>query len=73
MYFSDIGAQLFDDHTPPPREEFVLNQGFIRDLDRCRRLLPDPRMLPPELNGGVALVGSAWSRTLVCINDHRCP
>ena len=57
MHFSDIAAQLFDDHTPPPREEFVLNQGFIRDLDRCRRLLPDPRMWPPELNDGATDAG----------------
>jgi hypothetical protein len=45
MNFSDFAARIFD--APPlPREEFVLQQGFIRDLEMCCNVLPDPRMWP---------------------------
>ena len=40
---------LFDG-PPPPREEYVLGQGFPRDLVYCRAQLPDPRMWAPELD-----------------------
>lgn len=40
---------LFDG-VPPPRDEYVLDQGFPRDLEYCRAQLPDPRMWAPELD-----------------------
>lgn len=40
---------LFDG-APPPRDEYVLGQGFPRDLEYCRSQLPDPRMWAPELD-----------------------
>ncbi|MDV3133340.1 hypothetical protein [Mycobacterium sp. 29Ha] len=42
--------ELFDGAKPPEREQFVLNQGFTRDLGYCRGLLPDTRMWPAELD-----------------------
>lgn len=42
--------QLFGSATPP-RDEFVLSQGFVRDVEMCRGLLPDHRMWPRELDG----------------------
>src|SRR4051794_229176 len=53
MHFSVFAVQLIDERKPPPRE-FVLNQELIPDLDRSRRLLPDQRMWPPELNDGAS-------------------
>jgi hypothetical protein len=41
---------LFDGADPPDREQFVLDQGFTRDLGYCRGLLPDARMWPAELD-----------------------
>lgn len=40
---------LFDG-PPPSRDEYVLGQGFPRDLVYCRSQLPDPRMWAPELD-----------------------
>jgi len=40
---------LFDGAIPP-REEYVLRQGFDRELTYCKGLFPDVRMWPPELN-----------------------
>lgn len=42
--------QLFDGADPPDREQFVLDQGFTRDLGYCKGLLPDARMWPAELD-----------------------
>jgi hypothetical protein len=47
---SEITRRLFDHHRPPAREQFVLEQGFMRDVAMCRKLLPDPRMWPLELD-----------------------
>lgn len=36
--------------APPAREDYVLSQGFPRDLEYCRSQLPDSRMWAPELD-----------------------
>jgi hypothetical protein len=41
---------LFTGDGVPIREAFVLDHGFVRDMQACRRLLPDDRMWPPELD-----------------------
>lgn len=46
---SSAPVDLFGDQAPPGRAE-VLQQGFLRDLARCRELLPDARMWPAELD-----------------------
>lgn len=46
-----VPSALFGDDGPPDREE-VLRQGFLRDLARCKALLPDARMWPAELDAG---------------------
>ncbi|WP_237025301.1 MULTISPECIES: hypothetical protein [unclassified Mycolicibacterium] len=44
-----VPGVLFGDDGPPDRDE-VLRQGFLRDLARCKELLPDARMWPGELD-----------------------
>lgn len=41
---------LFEDRDPPTRTEYVLDQGFSRDKDYCKSVLPDERMWPHELD-----------------------
>lgn len=41
---------LFDGQVPPPRDEYVLAQGFLRNPAYCRSVLPDERMWPEELD-----------------------
>jgi hypothetical protein len=36
--------------APPAREEYVLGQGFERELAYCKGLFPDKRMWPSELD-----------------------
>ena len=46
----DIAAPLFDSPADvPDRESYVLSQGFSRDVEKCKALLPDSRMWPTEL------------------------
>jgi hypothetical protein len=47
----EIARRLFGDSSPPPREEYVLGQGFVRKIEQCQNLLPDESMWPPELDG----------------------
>lgn len=47
---NDSIPDLFDGHEPPPRSEYVLDQGFLRDPAYCQGLLPDHRMWPGEFN-----------------------
>lgn len=42
---------LFEGQPPPSRDEYVLGQGFYCDPQYCRRLIPDARMWPAELDG----------------------
>lgn len=46
----DSVPNLFDGQVPPPREEYVLGQGFMRDPSYCKGVLPDERMWPGELD-----------------------
>lgn len=41
---------LFAGAKPTEREQYVLNQGFTRDLDYGRGLLPDTRIWPAKLD-----------------------
>ncbi|MCU1701340.1 MAG: hypothetical protein JWR34_7403 [Mycobacterium sp.] len=53
---TSFAAKLFGGEQPPDRDEYVLNQGFVRDLDKCRNLLPDEvctRMWPQEFDTGL--------------------
>ncbi len=48
---SDNTLPLFDSHDDvPDRESYVLAQGFSRDIENCKALLPDSRMWPTELD-----------------------
>lgn len=48
---SAIAVPLFDSPDDvPDRESYVLGQGFSRDVEKCKALLPDSRMWPPELD-----------------------
>lgn len=48
---TDIAVPLFDSPDDvPDRESYVLGQGFSRDIGKCKALLPDSRMWPPELD-----------------------
>ena len=41
---------LFEGQDPPPREKYVLGQGFLRKPTYCKGVLPDERMWAPELD-----------------------
>ena len=41
---------LFDGQAAPSRYDYVLAQGFLRNPEYCRGVLPDERMWPPELD-----------------------
>lgn len=41
---------LFDGEVPPPRGEYVLEQGFTRDPKYCRGVLPHEQMWPSEFD-----------------------
>lgn len=41
--------KLFDEQVPL-RTEYVLGQGFTRDPEYCKSVLPDERMWPSELD-----------------------
>lgn len=48
---TNIAVPLFDSRDDvPDRESYVLGQGFRRDIEKCKALLPDSRMWPPELD-----------------------
>jgi len=48
---SDNAIPLFDSPGDvPDREAYVLGQGFSRDIEKCKGLLPDTRMWPMELD-----------------------
>lgn len=66
-----VPGVLFGDDGPPDRDE-VLRQGFLRDLARCKDLLPDTRMWPAELDVDGEAVGKQRvdRRTLFEIADR---
>jgi hypothetical protein len=45
----DSAPNLFEGPVPP-RDEYVLGQGFMRDPVYCKGVLPDERMWPAELD-----------------------
>jgi hypothetical protein len=48
-----LAVKLFDGRNPPNRDEYVLDQGFTRDLGNCKNLLPEKlrdQLWPAELN-----------------------
>lgn len=48
---SDNAVPLFDSPDDvPDRESYVIGQGFSRDFEKCKALLPDSRMWPTELD-----------------------
>ncbi len=48
---SDNAVPLFESPDDvPDRESYVLAQGFSRDIEKCKALLPDSRMWPTELD-----------------------
>jgi hypothetical protein len=47
---SDSVQDLFDGRPLPSRDEYVLAQGFLVDPAYCKKVLPDERMWPAELD-----------------------
>jgi hypothetical protein len=46
----DSVPELFSGEDPPPRDEYVLDQGFWCKPSYCKGVLPDERMWPVELD-----------------------
>jgi hypothetical protein len=62
----DVVPDLFTGGCVPERDQFVLDQGFSRDLSYCRGLLPDDRMWPTELDSCPTNVRGTGSTGAFC-------